>query len=412
MSLVMMNEDSAPVMYELAAHFGDPDGDALTITISGLANVTLTYDPAKGIATISTPPNWWGTEVARVDVSDGTASTTARLEVDARSIYDAPVFVSIGGKAPEGGTFSLDGLQDRPSTYLVVLNDPDSSRFTFRCDAGLPWLTVGGGNGTITIRPTGDAVGTWLFNLSVQDDSGESVVARVELVIDNVNDPPGIVYINNPKNGKVFQSNESILFQGACSDPDERLGQTLNYTWSSNVSGVLGYGPSLTLRSLTPSDHIITLEVSDGQYIKRSSVRIRVLNPVKPTDGGGGGGDEPYVGPRAADTTVAFALALILLLLVIALAILIVIRQRSKQQALRPREVAAPVTTAVGIPVEMAPEGATGIKVEQPRDMRSIMTEPSPRPPVEASRPAGPHGWEIKKPPPPGAEPKGEWEEY
>jgi len=412
LSPVMMNEDSLPVTYELRAHFGDPDGDALTISVSGLVNVTLAYDPAKGIATISAPANWWGTEVARIDVSDGTVGTTARLEVDVRSIFDAPVFVSIGGKAPEGGTFHLDGLQDTPSSYMVVLYDPDSSRFTFRCDAGLSWLTVGGVNGTITIRPNGDAVGTWLFNLSVQDDSGESVVASVELLIENVNDPPGIVYINNPKNGKVFQSNDSILLQGACTDPDERLGQTLNYTWSSNVTGVLGHGPSLTLRSLSPGDHIITLEVSDGQYIKRSSVRIRVLNPVKPPDGDGGGGDEPYVGPRTAESTVAIALALLLLALVMALAILIVNRQRARQQALRPKETTAPVTTTVGIPVEPSPEGGTGIKVEQARDMRSIMTEPSPRKPVEEPRSAGPPGWEIKKPPPPGAEPKGEWEEY
>jgi hypothetical protein len=70
------------------------------------------------------------------------------------------------------------------------------------------------------------------------------------------------------------------------------------------------------------------------------------------------------------------------------------------------------VKTAVGIPVGPASKGATGITVEQPRDVRSMMTEPSPRPPVETPRPAGPHGWEIKKPPPPGAEPKGGWEEY
>jgi hypothetical protein len=412
-TLVMMNEDSPPVAYDLAAHFGDPDGDALTITITGLANVTLSYDPVKGIATISTPPDWWGEEVARVNVSDGTASTSAQLEVVVRSIYDAPVFVTIGGRAPEGGAFHLDGVQDRPATYLVVLFDPDSSRFTFRSDAGLSWLTVGGGNGTLTVRPTNDAVGTWLFNLSVQDDSGESVVARIELVIGNVNDPPGIVYINNPKNGKVFQANDSILLQGACSDPDERLGQALNFTWSSNVTGVLGHGPSLTLRSLKPGDHVITLEVSDGQYIKRSSVRIRVLNPLKPPGGGGGGGgDEPYVGPRAAESTVAIVLGLILLALVMALAILIVTRQRAKQQAMRPRGVAAPVMTTAGMPVEPSAKRATGITVEQPRDMRSIMTEPSAKPPVEAPRPAGPAGWEIKKPPPPGAEPKGDWEEY
>ncbi len=411
---VLLDEDHEPVTVQLRSHFSDADGDPIAFTVVGFYKVQAPIDPATSVLTIVFPTDWWGMEEGTVTASDGSLTATALLEVDIRGIPDAPVIVSIGGALPINGTFHITARQDVPMAFLVAVGDPDSVRFTFRTDAELGWLSVAGDNGTIDTRATNAEVGTLWLNLSVQDDSGQSVVVRVELTVENVNDPPGIVYVLQPKNGKVFQANDSILLQGYCADPDEPFGDVLTYTWYTNASSTpLGTGTALTIPRLEPGDHNITLEVSDGQYIKRSWVRISVLPPVRPPpDDHDGDGDGDDAGPRTMATAGPIILALVLVLLVIVGAIAFVTRQRAVRgmgQPARPRQ-SPPTQASAAKAREPDVHGApligerTGITIEKPRDMRSIMTEPSVSQMLREGSPA-PAGWELKRgPPPPPAE--------
>ena len=407
---VLIDEDHAPISVQLRTHFSDADGDPITFTLTGLDRVLWSIDPATDILTLTFPSDWWGAEEAALTASDGELSTSTTLEVDVRGIPDQPVIATIGGIAPVNGTFHIATSQDKPVAFLVTVEDPDSVRFTFRTDTEQDWLTVAAGNGTIGVSPGNGVVGVWRFNLSVQDDSGQSVVVPVELTVENVNDPPGVVYILQPKNGKVFQANDSILLQGYCADPDEPYGDVLTFTWYTNASTVpIGTGTAFTIPRLEPGDYNITLEVSDGQYIKRTWVRIRVLSPSKPPpDDDDGDGDGDGTGPRTMDSAGPIILALVLVLLVIVGATAFVTKQRAARGQARPPS--PPVTAAAAKEKEGESYGApltgerTGITIEKPHDMRSIMTEPSvPRTRGEGAQP--PTGWELKRgPPPPPAE--------
>jgi hypothetical protein len=94
--------------------------------------------------------------------------------------------------------------------------------------------------------------------------------------------------------GDSYKVNQSFSLVGLCDDPDIQYGQVLNYTWESNISGVLGYGSSLTVRILEPGKHRITLTVRDPDFSKSVSVDVDIkpredVTPPPPPDGD----DEP-----------------------------------------------------------------------------------------------------------------------
>ncbi len=423
---ILMYEDDPPVTVNLGVHFTDPDGDALAFSVEGLRNILVELDGAGGSARFSLSPEWSGQETATVAVTDGELSVQVLLDFEVRAVPDAPYVLSIGGRPAVSGLFSITARQDLLALFEVVVVDPDSTSFRFSADVLPGWVSIGPLNGTISVLAPNEGVGTHAFNLSVRDDTGEIVFVRVELTVENVNDPPGTVFINQPKNGKVFQASDSILMQGACSDPDERWGQPLTFTWYTNASTEpLGKGASVTLPKLSPGDHTIRLEVTDGQYVRSSEVRIRVLGPPVPPPPDGNGGEEPYVGPRTTDTVGPLLIALLLVLLVIVAAIAFVSRQRAARgrgwtaPPRQHRDEATRVDGEYGVP-SMKGEAA-GIRVEQPLPRAKAAPEPAPEPATEpAPEPEGapqpspmPDGWGLRQVPPSKGDESWEgWEEF
>jgi type II secretory pathway pseudopilin PulG len=112
-----------------------------------------------------------------------------------------------------------------------------------------------------------------------------------KVVVENVNDVMEDPRITNPGDGDKFKANYSFLLSAFCSDPDTQHGQVLNYSWTSNASGLIGYGPSLTVRLLEVGVHVITLTVTDGEFEKMTSIGIIIEEvddgPHKPQDGDG-----------------------------------------------------------------------------------------------------------------------------
>ncbi len=75
----------------------------------------------------------------------------------------------------------------------------------------------------------------------------------------SVNSPPKAEISKPPADAKYLE-NQQITFDGSPSyDPD---GDTLSYTWRSNISGIIGTGEHMT-SALEPGEHVITLEVLD-----------------------------------------------------------------------------------------------------------------------------------------------------
>jgi hypothetical protein len=373
---VQMLEDDPRLTIRLADHFRDPDGDPLEYTIEDAQDASAAVE--GGSLVIDLPADWYGSMTLWVNVTDGEFWVRDRLVVEVESIPDPPVVVSIGGIGPVDGVFHLAGTQDREVAYLVVVEDVDSDRFRFASDGKFAHFQVVAGNGTIVYTPTNAEVGEVSFNLSVMDDMN-SVVVPVTVSVSDVNDPPGPVRITQPKQAMVFEHDATILLQGNCSDPDERHGQVLTFTWYSDLDGQLGLGRSVQARDLSPGEHRITLEVSDGLVVRDSSVRI-VVNEA-PGGGGGGGGDEPDDGsfiPSSGDSMLPLLLLALLVIIIVVVAVVFRAKLRpakevSEEDFFLPAEEEG-IRVVQGIPVSSLDTGRGGTDARPTgTDMRSVL---------------------------------------
>jgi len=376
---ILMLEDDDTHTIRLADHFVDPDGDTLTYEIIGTSELLMELE--NGRLAITPLPEWYGSSKVQLNASDGEAWLVVDVIVDVESIPDPPIVVSIGGIGPVDGRFHLEAIQDEGSTYLVVVTDVDSTKFRFRSDGVFASFTVITGNGTIQFTPTNAEVGEQSFNLSVEDETGSSTVVPVGMTVANVNDPPGVVNIQQPKSNMVFEHDATVLMQGSCKDPDERHGQTLFFTWSSDVDGELGSGTSIQVSDLTAGDHKIRLQVSDSIIDRESTVRITVKEaPDDPNGGGGGGGggtdDDPF-NPVSVDSNLFWFLLALILIIIVGVLVLYRTKQR-RTTAIPEEETGVPEDDGLkiveGIPMTMLGEDSVdhGQK-ETVTDMRSQM---------------------------------------
>jgi len=113
-------------------------------------------------------------------------------------------------------------------------------------------------NSTIRLEPPGNWFGSTNITVSASDGN-ESVMDKLRIVVDNVNDPPSdpgyrIESEDRTDNGKLFH------VYGWASDPD--IDDQLTVDWFSNITGKLGSGGEVELL-LQPGHHLITMKVTD-----------------------------------------------------------------------------------------------------------------------------------------------------
>ncbi len=122
--------------------------------------------------------------------------------------------------------------------------------------------------------------GTYNVLFEVWDRVGN--IERANLTINVANQGP-IVIINSPQEGASFVEGEPIYFIGQALDPEGNPIQEINMLWNSNVDGQFGSGKMVITDSLTPSDHLITLEAIDPQdnsSIARRNITIEIFSPA------------------------------------------------------------------------------------------------------------------------------------
>jgi hypothetical protein len=379
-----MLEDDPPYTFKLADHVRDPDGDPITIEISGNQSIGVELDLEAGTITVTMPQDWFGTESVTFNISDGEQMLQEVMVVRAEAVLDPPRVLSIGGVGPVDDRFQLTATQGVESLYLVEVEDVDSDRFRFRTDAKFTQFQVVSGNGTIIFTPTNGEVGDRTFTLSVEDWEGNSVVVYVDIHVTNTNDPPGVVSITQPKNGMTFEHDSSILMQGTCDDPDLVHGQNLTFTWISSIDGILDLGMNIQVADLSPGDHTLTLEVTDGEYTTDKSIQIRVKAAAEDPDNGGPDDpdDDPLV-PSSTDSGLFYLMLVALIILIVVALAFVRERSRRRDRAPAPDTPAGeddPIHMVDGIPMAMLGEGVTSEEVSgSGTDMMSVVLGRSAR---------------------------------
>jgi uncharacterized membrane protein len=315
----------------LVSAFEDHDGDVLTWSISEQpTNLTVTIDQAKGKVTLEPAPDWFGQEVITFLATDGEYTAQQTVTVRVLSVNDIPTFATVDGE-----TVTTDTIE-----YTVKQGELLEIRYTFadlegdvvQAEVNSSVVQLDKIARLITFQGDNEAVGTLYFGLIINDveSPGTKVVLNFVIVVENVNDPLEAPHITNPMEGASYRVNQTFSLIGTCDDPDIQYGQVLDYSWSSNISGHLGYGSTLAVKLLDAGMHLITLTVGDGEFEKTDTIEVL----IKPRDDG-----PPPDGPDDDDETKGlnlFLVAGIMVVLVVVGAVLFLVM--GKRRAEEPEE--------------------------------------------------------------------------
>lgn len=172
--------EDTPIDVTLAGQ--DIDGDALSYTVlagpsNGNAAITgnvLTYTPA---------PDFHGTDVVTVQVSDGQGGTaSATVTIIVTPVNDAPVIDDQTVTTPE----------DTSIDVTLGATDADGDALTYTVASGPADGAVVIANGVLTYTPALNFHGTDAIVVQVSDGEGGTDTATITIIVTPVDDPPSV----------------------------------------------------------------------------------------------------------------------------------------------------------------------------------------------------------------------------
>jgi hypothetical protein len=304
---------------DLNEGFEDPDLDELDWSMgSEPLHLLVDIDPTTGQVTFRPEANWSGVEEVTFLASDGEYEANQTVSVTVRPVNDAPWFVKVDDEPVPDGTVTRTVNQGEVLEITVEVADNEDDELVFSANTSA--VEVEPGTGRISFQPGNLDVGTLNLTLRVREamtaDLWDSL--SISIVVENVNDPMEDPVILRPGDGDRFEVGENMTLEGTCFDPDLVHGQVLEFSWSSNISGLLGNGPLLVINMTRSGNHTITLTVSDGDHEKSVSIVVMIEEPPPP--------DLP---PRKEEEGIPVWLIILLVLIVCgALGLLLLVRYK------------------------------------------------------------------------------------
>ena len=268
-----MDEDSNATLIDLRDHFADDNGvAALKFT------VIYQQDPTRITAKMNLDGHrvdfaaltkyWFGAEKFRVRATDarGQTAESNNFTVNVRFVDHPPVLEPVEGLlATEGILFE----------HTFGASDPDmafdaNESLTFSIDTSL--LKIDSSSGRVWFSPQNKDVGAHAFNVTVRDHYGENVSMAVSLSVENVNNPPKLVY-SVPNDQFTAQEDTPFTFRFNATDPDVDIG--LDYLTFSTNSSLFNISPDGSI-NFTPDDkdigvHKFRITVTDSGDLKDSA---------------------------------------------------------------------------------------------------------------------------------------------
>lgn len=157
-------------------------------------------------------------------------------------------------------------FEDTPVIGSINLNDwffdPEGDNLTFKVKSSNYISIRILDNGSVEFTPKKDWNGNVTITFSANDTINE-IEDNLIVAVVGINDPPEKPDIIQPLNEESFLNSTKINFIGFCIDVDEIYGDVLNYTWTSNISGVIGFGEKIEKVILPSGYHKIILKVTD-----------------------------------------------------------------------------------------------------------------------------------------------------
>ncbi|TYS67786.1 tandem-95 repeat protein [Sutcliffiella horikoshii] len=247
----------------------DPDGDPLAFTLQNAPSNGEVVVNLDGTFTYTPNPDFNGTDVFTVLVSDGQGGfVVSTVTINVQQINDPPT-------VPD---YSYTTQEDSSVAGTIVGNDVDGIplTYTLQTQAANGVASVNG-DGTYTYTPNPDFNGTDVFTVLVSDGQGGTAVSTVTILVLEVNDPP----VTGDLSFTITEDTE-LTGQVTATDPD---GDPLTFSLQNppnngvadvNLDGTFTYTPDVNFNGTD----VFTVLVSDGQGGTAVSTVFITITPV------------------------------------------------------------------------------------------------------------------------------------
>ncbi|WP_102559254.1 tandem-95 repeat protein [Vibrio lentus] len=260
-----VEEDGTLIFTDADLLTGATDIEGDNLTVEG-----VTYDGGDGILTdngngtytFAPNENFNGDVNFSFDVSDGTDTVAANIDVSVTAVDDAPVSGDLAYSVDEDGSITLTQEQ-----LLSQASDVDGDDLTAsNLSAGDNASVVDNGDGTFTVTPDANFNGDIDLSFDISDGT-ESIVANADLTVNPVNDLPtnDDVYANVDEDNTITITQEQLLANAADIEGDDLVASDL--TLVGDDATIVDNGDGTF--SITPSENFngyidVAYSISDG----------------------------------------------------------------------------------------------------------------------------------------------------
>jgi hypothetical protein len=217
---------------------------------------------------------WEEPHTIQFSVSDGLARTDGTLEVEVMWVNDIPVLTGIGD-LDYPVEITIDERSE--SWYPIHATDEESTSFEYSVESdwtGITALT----NGSLHIVAEAEDIGTHTASVVVDDGDGGIASWDITIIVENVNDPPGIAELL-PANGTVYKKGKPIEFMVTTFDED---GDIVSITWKEGEL-VLSTDSTFEYSKLSKGEHTITVLLDDGTVVTEETLTVIVREDKEET---------------------------------------------------------------------------------------------------------------------------------
>jgi VCBS repeat-containing protein len=288
-----VDENTTGTVYTAAAT--DPEGAALTYTLSGADAALFAIDPVTGAISFIAAPDFEspadadGDNVYEVTVtaSDGTNSTDQAVSITVDPVDEGPATFS------SGTTASFDE-NATGTVYTAVAADPDNSTIIYSLgtagDSALFAIDSATGALTFLAPPDFEAPADGdtdnVYDVTVSASDGTTVTTQiVQVTVNDVNEAP---VVTSAATAGTSENNSGVVYTATATDPE---GAALSYSLSGADAALFTINAtSGEVSFLAPPDfevpldadgnnvYEITVTASDGSNVDTQAVSITVTN--------------------------------------------------------------------------------------------------------------------------------------
>lgn len=243
------------VQVPLSEHFSDPDGDALTYTVSSTDTEVATATENDGVLLVTTVSA--GSAYVIVDATDGEFKANLLPTLKVRE-NRAPIVK---------GTLRLDPIEADQQTAVSVadyFSDPDGDELTYTATSvyeGTAEAEIR--SGTDILAVTGKSAGLTYINI-VASDGSKTATMYTRQVVTAVNRPPVVVLPFANIGDLAVGETKNISLSAHIDDPDgDDLEFEVRSSDSDHVTATLGSGDRLSLAGVSAGTVTVLVEAKD-----------------------------------------------------------------------------------------------------------------------------------------------------